>query len=465
MRNLPDVASVADNIYIVWGNDLIGESMDWPEGGTSLAAPLWAGLVALANQQAAANGQAPVGFANPALYAIAKSTNYQSCFHDITTGGNTNKSSPTKYWATAGYDLCTGLGTPNGDNLIPALLAPPSETLSITPPLGFTAFGPSSGPFTVTSQTCTLSNMGSMPLNWSLVNTSSWLIVSATAGSLKAGASTTVTVRLSPASKSLLIGGFSGNVPIYNLTAGTVQNRQFDFEVGNGGFETGDLTDWTLIGTTDLVFAVAADDLDVAGRAALPGQPDGLFVRSGLYGAYLGEWAWEGYPAVGSLSQTVTTSTNQQYLVSFWMTCVPDDQGVTTNNAFIAKWNKTTLYAGSNLSASGWTNMQFVIAATTTSTKLEFDFNHVPGAFGLDDVTVEPVPAPIIKAASVSAGNVTLSWNAYLNVPYVVQSTTNFNQSGWANLGGTILATNKVMNVAIPAGSARAKFYRVVLSP
>ena len=109
-----------------------------------------------------------------------------------------------------------------------------------------------------------------------------------------------------------------------NLTAGTVQNRQFDLYVGNGGFETGDLTDWTLVGSTELVFALAADDVDVAGTAALPGQPDGLFVHSGLYGAYLGEWAWDGYPAVGSLSQTVATTASQQYLVSFWLTCVPD---------------------------------------------------------------------------------------------------------------------------------------------
>jgi hypothetical protein len=45
----------------------------FPEAGTSLAAPLWAGLMALANEQAAAKGQPPVGFANPALYAIGKS--------------------------------------------------------------------------------------------------------------------------------------------------------------------------------------------------------------------------------------------------------------------------------------------------------------------------------------------------------------------------------------------------------
>jgi subtilase family serine protease len=465
MRNVPDVASVANNIYIVWGNDLLGSSTDWPEGGTSLAAPLWAGLFALANQQAAANGQPPIGFANPALYAIAKSTNYHSCFHDITTGGNTNALSPTKYWATAGYDLCTGLGTPNGNNLIPALLAPPSETLSITPPLGFTAVGPSGGPFAVASQTYTLQNMGTKALGWSLVNTSSWLTVSATSGSLKAKASTTVTVSLNPAANKLLIGSFSGNVPIFNQTAGTVQNREFDFYVGNGGFETGDLTDWTLVGDSELVFALSADDVDVAGTAALPGQPDELFVHSGLYGAYLGEWAWNSDPAVGSLSQIVATTVNQQYLVSFWLTCVPDDQGVTTNNEFIAQWNNSTLYAGTNLSALGWTHLQFVVPAITTSTTLEFDFNNDPGAFGLDDITVEPVPPPLLNAAADSSDMVSLSWNAYLNVPYVIQATANLIRPNWANLGGSFFATNNVMNISIPIGNAPAQFFRVAFSP
>ncbi len=65
-----------------------------------------------------------------------------------------------------------------GGNLMPALLAPPSDTLLVTPPLGFSSFGPGGGPFTVTSQTYTLKNTGSTPLNWSLVNTSSWLTVS-----------------------------------------------------------------------------------------------------------------------------------------------------------------------------------------------------------------------------------------------------------------------------------------------
>ncbi len=80
MRNSPDVSLVADNINVVWGNTLIGSSTDWTVTGTSLATPLWAGFMALVNQQAAANGQPPIGFANPALYAIGKSSNYQSCF-------------------------------------------------------------------------------------------------------------------------------------------------------------------------------------------------------------------------------------------------------------------------------------------------------------------------------------------------------------------------------------------------
>jgi hypothetical protein len=465
MRNSPDVSMVANNLNIVWGNDLLGSSTDFAEGGTSLATPLWAGLFALANQQAAANGQPAIGFANPVLYAIAKSTNYHACFHDINTGCNTNSSSPNKYYAVAGYDLCTGWGTPNGGNLIAALLAPPVDTLQVTPPLGFMTFGPGGGPFTVASQTYTLKNTGSKSLNWSLVNTSAWLTVSATSGNLKAGASTTVTISLSPAANNFLINHATGNVGLNNLTAGTTQNRQFDLYAGNGGFETGDLSDWTLNGSDELVFALAGDDVDVAGTAALPGQPDGLFVRSGLYGAYLGEWAWNGYPAVGSLAQAVTTKANQTYLVSFWLTCVPDSSGMTTNNQFIAKWNNSKIYAGTNLNAFGWTNLQFVAPATAAGTALEFDFNNDPGAFGLDDVTVAPAPGPVLNSAVVAKGKITFSWGGILNASYQIQSTTNLINAAWTNAGAAVLATNNVISVSLPVGNAPKQFYRVILSP
>ena len=92
--------------------------------GTSYAAPLWAGFAALVNEEAAANGQPPVGFLNPALYALGKSADYTNCFHDITVGNNATPSSGGLFPAVPGYDLCTGWGSPNGSNLIYALALP-----------------------------------------------------------------------------------------------------------------------------------------------------------------------------------------------------------------------------------------------------------------------------------------------------------------------------------------------------
>lgn len=119
-RNVPDVSMVADNVYAVWDNGQTG--MWW---GTSIAAALWAGFTALANEQAALRAEPPLGFLNPALYAIGKGPNYSSCFHDIVNGNNTNSSSSNLYFAVPGYDLCTGWGSPNGANLISMLTQTP----------------------------------------------------------------------------------------------------------------------------------------------------------------------------------------------------------------------------------------------------------------------------------------------------------------------------------------------------
>ena len=128
-RNIPDVALTADNIYVLYGNGSAGTF-----GGTSCAAPLWAGFTALVNQQAVSASLAPVGFLNPALYALAASANYPSLFHDTTAGNNIGTNTPGLYNAVAGYDLCTGLGTPNGVNLINAL-APLGQPFFISQPV------------------------------------------------------------------------------------------------------------------------------------------------------------------------------------------------------------------------------------------------------------------------------------------------------------------------------------------
>jgi len=460
MRNLPDVAMVADNVNIYWGDDFFDGILagDNTVLGTSLATPLWAGFMALVNQQTAANGQPPVGFANPALYAIGKSANYASCFHDITSGNNFTASSPSKYSATAGYDLCTGWGTMIGSNLMQALLAPPSENLVVMPPAGFTSSGPGGGPFTVASQTYMLSNIASAPLQWSLVNTTLWLTVSATAGTLKPGGASTFTVSLNSAATNFLIGNYSGNVSIVDVTDGTAQNRQFDLDVGNGGFESGDFSFWNFAADTNYTFVLAADDTDVGGTNALTTAFDWQFVHSGLYGAYLGQT-----PTNGSLSQAVATKPGQQYLVSFWLTSVPSN-GLTIPNYFAARWNGSMLYALTNAGAFGWTNLQFVVPAAAARTTLEFDFEAYWGAYGLDDVRVETVPAPVLQSVALAGGNITLTWSAVANRSYQIQSATNLSNPRWTNVA-VVTPPGNVASASEPVGTPSQQFYRVILMP
>src|SRR5579859_5777021 len=103
-------------------------------GGTSLAAPRWAGFLALANEEA--NGLS-IGFLNPSVYSIGQASNYNTLFHDITTGNNFNGSSPNLFTANTGYDLVTGWGSPNGPNVLAALAAvranAPNFTLAASP--------------------------------------------------------------------------------------------------------------------------------------------------------------------------------------------------------------------------------------------------------------------------------------------------------------------------------------------
>ncbi len=122
----------ADNVYA-----MANQGRTNNVSGTSCAAPLWAGFIALVNQQAAGTGAPTAGFINPAIYAIGMGPGYASAFHDITTGNNTWSGSPGEYYAEPGYDLCTGWGTPGGTNLINTL-APDvlviSPVVAVSPP-------------------------------------------------------------------------------------------------------------------------------------------------------------------------------------------------------------------------------------------------------------------------------------------------------------------------------------------
>ncbi|HXA44442.1 MAG TPA: protease pro-enzyme activation domain-containing protein, partial [Candidatus Angelobacter sp.] len=131
-RNLPDVAMVAESVFVVHDNGQLDNS----GAGTSCAAPLWAGYCALINQQSVGTspGGQGAGFLNPALYSIGTSSNYTACFNDVTNGNNVGANTPGLFNAVPGYDLCTGWGSPAGTNLINAI-APLARPFFISQPL------------------------------------------------------------------------------------------------------------------------------------------------------------------------------------------------------------------------------------------------------------------------------------------------------------------------------------------
>jgi len=145
LRNGPDVSANANFTFYVCADQTACTANEY--GGTSFAAPMWAGYLALANEQAVANGNHTVGFINPSLYTIGGSSSYGSDFHDVTSGSN-------GFSATVGYDLATGWGSPNGSGLITALAggssSGPGFSLSASPASVSVAQG-GSGASTITS--------------------------------------------------------------------------------------------------------------------------------------------------------------------------------------------------------------------------------------------------------------------------------------------------------------------------
>lgn len=99
------------------GNFIVENGAAQQGGGTSLAAPTWAGFTALIDQDLRAHHRAPVGFFNPTLFRLANTSVPYPPFHDVTVGGN------DFYLATPGYDMTTGLGSPIVYNIARDLLA------------------------------------------------------------------------------------------------------------------------------------------------------------------------------------------------------------------------------------------------------------------------------------------------------------------------------------------------------
>jgi hypothetical protein len=262
-RNIPDVAMLANQLAVFADNNSNGV---YPVAGTSAAAPLWAGLTALINEQLAAQAQPPEGFMNPPIYALSRTTNYQSCFHDITIGNNTNLYSAGLYKAGPGYDLCTGWGSPSGSNLI-GFLCP--EPLQIHPATGFTSSGMAGGPFSPANEIVVLTNVAPSPFNWALGLAAPWLSPSSTSGVLTNGATATaVTISLNSFANALAIGNYTNTIYFTNLNDLVVQTQRYSLAV-TGMTEVTPTVTWT--NPAAITYGTALGPVQLNATASIPG--------------------------------------------------------------------------------------------------------------------------------------------------------------------------------------------------
>jgi subtilase family serine protease len=215
VRNVPDVAAEGncDNYYCANG------SCSYDLGGTSLAAPTWAGFAALVNEQRLADGESTLGFINFTIYPTGLGSNYSNYFHDITVGDNFNTDSPSLYSAVTGYDLVTGWGSPAPTGW----LATASGTFAFTGSLNHAR----------SNHTATLLQNGMVLIvggyNGSSVLSSAELYNPSTGAFTTTGSLNTprefATATLLNSGEVLIVGGYSGSAylntaELYNPTTG-----------------------------------------------------------------------------------------------------------------------------------------------------------------------------------------------------------------------------------------------------
>jgi subtilase family serine protease len=467
MRNVPDVAMVADNVFIEGD-----EGSDETVGGTSCAAPAWAAFTALANQQAAAAGKKSVGFAAPAIYAAGESAKYLADFNDITTGNNCWAFNVNSFFAVPGYDLCTGWGTPSGDNLID-LLAGTGDSLAVAPGRGFVAFGPAQGAFTANTLTFSLTNSSAGSLNWSLINTSSWLTASSSGGALAAHGIAQATVSLNAAANALPAGTYTAGVLFSNQTTHAVRTREFVLVAGQNLVQNGDfenypysLPDWAQSGGIGMYNETPYPNFNY------DYVDDGTYTG---YNPYSGTQfcAFQTAGTVGYISQNIPTVPGQSYVLSFWLMNATNG----TVQRFVVNWNASNgptnnIYNLLNPPPFDWSNIVLYVTATSTNTVLQLggradasqtDFLGLSlNLFGLDDVTLMAISNPSLNLTISKAGpnTVVLTWNSVVDQSYDVQYTTSLVSPNWINLG-TNTATGPTLSLTNNIGSPWG-FYRVI---
>jgi hypothetical protein len=357
----------------------------------------------------------------------------------LSVNGSATNLPPGGYLA----DLLVSNLTSGVTHLFPVALQV-SDPLLLASNSGMAVSGPVGGPFNKTSQVFSLANAAPVPIQWTAQSTSAFASLSPAGGTLAAGAVTNIVATLNPAAGNLLISAQTGNLVFTDLNTTNAQTLPFTLAVGNGGFETGDFSDWTFSGSggaTNFVGSV----LELFGD----------YIHAGEYAAIMGE---PGNTA--SLSQTLPTVPGQLYLLSLFL----DNPVGGPTNQFIVKWGGATLFNQLNVAQMFWTNLQFAVFATNSPTTVEFDFRNDADAFGFDDISVTPMSPPSFSSVAVSNSAILFTWSARPGFVYQLQYTTNLAAPLWTNSGAAIIATNSVVTAADAPAADPQRFYRVLLA-
>jgi hypothetical protein len=214
----------------------------------------------------------------------------------------------------------------------------------------------------------------------------------------------------------LKAGVYSGNIR-FNSAAGQIAVAPFSLAVvapvvQNGGFETGSFSGWSRSGNAALTSVVRANS---------------TYVHSGTYGADLGPTGTPGY-----LSQTVTTVSGQTYRLSLWLRNALGR----TPNSFQVQWNGAPVLIATNFNNRNWTNLQFLVTATSASSTLQLGFQgSTQETLSLDDVSLAPAANASIQLVTRKSDDFQLVWNTSAGNVYQAQYKTNLCQPDWINLG------------------------------
>jgi subtilase family serine protease len=389
-RNLPDVSADANTDSWSCGTGSCGGGL----GGTSLAAPRWAGFLALANEQAAANGET-IGFLNPLVYTIGQGSGYDTAFHDITSGSNPSGSVPPcctgSFTAMTGFDMVTGWGTPNGQGMINAL-APISTT---------SAF------FTLSASPSTLN-----------------LTPGGTAG--------TTTISLTPGN------GFTGSVTLSaNVIASPAGVTASFNPTSISGTGTSTLTVSTTSGTP-------AGTLMIAVTGTSPG---GIETQPAFVTLALPDFSLSVAPATAFPDQPSSIYLNQSSTAAATVTVSPQNNFTGTVNLSASSLPKGV--TGSFNPTSTKTSSTMTLTANSTATT-GTDFATVSGTSG----NISPLNAPYtivsVSAATGTGGSGTpIDLSAEYNLPAIYEDGITFGSgmdgegSGYSS---NLLAANRILN-------------------